>query len=171
MSYYGIKLQLNDHQNYQGLGLIAILSLFTMPMGLEVIFSHRDLWFEQSNLWQSVLVDWCWRIWVIFGVICLSTWNAATELPYVFEKDQWKLRWIFGLISFLVFLISSLPSFYWMMKMNLCGVLELMLKLINAVIILGGTMISTLVLQHYLSISSNILISIAIGSLMLWLVI
>ncbi len=167
MISFSMKQHLFDPYYYQGLGLLSLISLFTIPISLEIIFAHRDLWFDSNHIWQNVCVQWCWELWMAFGIVGLTSWISTCELKDVFEEDRWKLRIIFSVLAFLVFILSVLPSCYWLILVNLADWTTLIFKSIYSVLILGSVSFSALLLHQSLAMSSNILLSSSIGLILL----
>jgi hypothetical protein len=84
MISFSMKQHLFDPYYYQGLGLLSLISLFTMPISLEIIFAHRDLWFDSNHIWQNVCVQWCWELWMAFGIVGLTSWISTSLVPLPF---------------------------------------------------------------------------------------
>ena len=145
-----------------GVGLLALSSALIGPLSLEVIYTHRELWFESPAGWQAQGLSLLWRVWLLLGSILLVGWGlnrAATGgvagyapmtgvegLTYVPNPQRYYASLV-TLIGSLVYLLFGIPTWIWVSRLGLSAEESLLYQV-------GVSVLSLILIPQVLSFAS-----------------
>ena len=136
-------LLLNRARALNGLYLLALTSALIAPLTLEVIFTHRTLWFGTEDAWQQQAPHITWALWSGVGSVLLVGWGlnrAPTQgiagVPHLvglrgvtaIPNPQKHYASLVTLIGTLIYVLFGLPSWLWMGTLGLPAFEALPLK-------------------------------------------
>ena len=148
--------------------MIATASALIVPLTLEVIFNHHDLWFNRSINWQDGAFPLLWEVWTIMGVLLTSAWGTDRAFEGLSKTTHGQYTAILSLVGVFVYCIFGVPSWIWLSSMNLVSGLKLVQTLAMSGVILCATSLLAVAVEVRSSALSGMLSSFAVGGVILW---
>jgi len=116
----GLNLGLLLRRGGAGLGVLALVSAWTVPVFAMVATEHQEHWSGSAgaDYWAGVVAPWSSRVWAVIGVAILAGWTAGAAPPASIRGQSVTTGLMFGLMGSFVYLVASIPAWIWMIRLG-----------------------------------------------------
>jgi hypothetical protein len=161
-----LRYLLGRPQAYSGLVLLALTSVLIGPLMLEVIFNHRDLWFDTMEAWQSMAFPCIWQGWNTIGVLITLIWGLDRSFDGLHQRLHLNYASLLSVIAALIYNFFAIPVWYWLWSMNLVSGIDLLESITLSYIMMTVLSLSMIYVESYfnslVALSSGVTFSVPI---------